>query len=126
MAKILLIDDDPDVIAINTAILKKNDFEVIAAYNGKEGLDKAKTEKPDLIVLDVMMTDRTEGFYIARELRSQEATKATPLILLTSIHEVETAFRFGPDDTWLPIDVFLDKPVTPERLLEEVRRLLKK
>jgi len=126
MAKILLIDDDPDFIEINTALLKKNGFEVISAYDGKQGLEKAKLEKPDLIVLDVMMTDRTEGFYTARQLRSEEGTKSIPLVLLTAIHQEEKAFHFAPDETWLPVDVFLDKPVKPERLLEEIRRQLKK
>ncbi|HEX9920978.1 MAG TPA: response regulator [Candidatus Methylomirabilis sp.] len=126
MAKILLIDDDPDFIEINTALLKKNGFEVISAYDGKQGFEKAKLEKPDLIVLDVMMTDRTEGFYTARQLRSEEGTKSIPLILLTAIHQEEKAFHFAPDETWLPVDVFLDKPVKPERLLEEVQRQLKK
>jgi len=126
MAKILLIDDDPDFIEINTVVLKKSGFEVISAYNGKQGFEKAKLEKPDLIILDVMMTDRTEGFYTARQLRSEEATKSTPLILLTAIHKEEKAFHFAPDETWLPVDVFLDKPVKPERLLEEVKRQLKR
>ncbi|MFH0872471.1 MAG: response regulator [bacterium] len=126
MAKILLIDDDPDFIEINTALLKKNGFEVISAYDGKQGLEKAKLERPDLIVLDVMMTDRTEGFYTARQLRSEEGTKSIPLVLLTAIHQEEKAFHFAPDETWLPVDVFLDKPVKPERLLEEIRRQLKK
>ena len=126
MAKILLIDDDPDFIEINTALLKKNGFEVISAYDGKQGFEKAKLERPDLIVLDVMMTDRTEGFYTARQLRSEEGTKSIPLILLTAIHQEEKAFHFAPDETWLPVDVFLDKPVKPERLLEEVQRQLKK
>jgi len=126
MAKILLIDDDPDFIEINTAHLKKNGYQVVAAYDGKQGFEKAKLEKPDLIVLDVMMADRTEGFYTARQLRSEEETKSIPLILLTAIHQEEKAFRFAPDDTWLPVDVFLDKPVMPERLLEEIQRRLKK
>ena len=126
MAKILLIDDDPDFIEINTVVLKKSGFEVISAYDGKQGFEKAKLEKPDLIILDVMMTDRTEGFYTARQLRSEEATKSTPLILLTAIHKEEKAFHFAPDETWLPVDVFLDKPVKPERLLEEVKRQLKR
>jgi len=126
MAKILLIDDDPDFIEINTVVLKKDGFEVISAYDGKQGFEKAKLEKPDLIILDVMMTDRTEGFYTARQLRSEEATKSTPLILLTAIHKEEKAFHFAPDETWLPVDVFLDKPVKPERLLEEVKRQLKR
>ncbi|MDH7499722.1 MAG: response regulator [candidate division NC10 bacterium] len=126
MAKILLIDDDVDFVEINTTILKKKGYEVISAYNGKQGFEKAKAEKPDLIVLDVMMMDRTEGFYTARQLRSEATTKSIPLILLTAIHQEEKAFRFAPDETWLPVDVFLDKPVKPERLLEEIQRQLPK
>jgi len=126
MAKILLIDDDPDFVDIHTAFLEKNGYEVISAYDGKQGFQKAKVEKPDLIVLDVMMTDRTEGFYTARQLRGDEDTKSIPLILLTAIHQEEKAFHFAPDEVWLPVDVFLDKPVRPERLLEEIKRRLKK
>lgn len=124
--KILIVDDDIDFVEINKTILEKANYEVVTAYSGKEGMEKAKREKPNLIILDVMMTDRTEGFYTSRELRQDFNLKGIPIIMLTSIHQFEKSFRFAPDETWLPVDVFLDKPLKPEKLLEEVNRWLKK
>ena len=121
--KVLLVDDDADFVAMNQAVLERNGYQVCAAYNGKECIEKVEAERPDLIVLDVMMTRVSEGFDLSRELRNGEQTKDIPLIMVTSINAT-MPFKYEQDDTWLPVDTFIEKPVTPERLLAEVAKRL--
>ncbi len=121
--KILLVDDDIDLISAITLELTNSGYEVTSAYNGKEGFKKAQAEQPDLIVLDVMMSTHSEGFDIARDLRKVEATKKTPIILLTSVNTT-VPFKFEPDATYLPVNIFLEKPVTPADLLVQIKKVL--
>ncbi len=121
--KILLVDDDIDLISAITLVLTNSGYEVTSAYNGKEGFKKAQAEQPDLIVLDVMMSTHSEGFDIARDLRKVEATKKTPIILLTSVNTT-VPFKFEPDATYLPVNIFLEKPVTPADLLVQIKKVL--
>jgi len=124
--KILLIDDDVDFIYLNKVFLKSKGYQVIAAYNGEEGIKKAKETKPDLIVLDVMMTRMTEGFDISRKIRMDEELKDIPVIMLTGIRKKERLpWTFEPDDSWLPVTKFLEKPISPQRLLEEIKKIIK-
>jgi CheY-like chemotaxis protein len=120
---ILVVDDDADFVEVNKLILEKNGYEVTAAYNGQECLDKLRVKKPDLIILDVMMTRSDEGFDISRDLRNSEQTKNIPILMVTSINDT-VPFKFGPDETWLPVDDFLEKPVKPEQLLDEVSKMI--
>ena len=120
-AKVLLVDDDADFVEMNRMVLEKNGFTVIAAYNAQEGVDKARRERPDIIVMDVMMTTPTDGFHATYELRNSEATRAIPILMVTSVNQT-VSYKFEPDATWLPVDSFVEKPVKPERLLEEIRR----
>lgn len=119
--KILLIDDDADFVAGTQAFLEGHGYQVVVAYDGDEGQKKAAEEKPDLIILDVMMRTDTEGFEVARALRANEVTRQIPIIMLTGVNQV-VPWRFGPDEVWLPVDAFIDKPMNPQRLLSEVRR----
>ncbi len=121
--KVLLIDDDADLVAVNEAVFVASGFKVEKAYNGDEGFELALTSKPDVIVLDVMMTTKSEGFDLARQLRGAEGTKEIPLIMLTSVHTT-VPFRYEPDGEYLPVDLFLDKPVAPEALVKEVKKVL--
>ena len=121
--RILVCDDDGDYVDIVSALLQNNGYEVDVAYNGEEGLQKVKEVAPDLVILDVMMSTRSEGFNVSRELRNSEQTKSIPIIMVTSVNET-VPFRFEPDETWLPVDSFLEKPADPKRLLEEVRKKL--
>ena len=122
--KLLLIDDDVDFVEMNRTVLEHGGYRVSAAYNGREGLEVARTELPDLIVLDVMMEDSTEGFDVSRELRSDPMLSHVPILMLTSVNRRFRPLRFGPDENWLPVDRFLDKPVRPQLLLAEIERLL--
>ncbi|MEW6355910.1 MAG: response regulator [Planctomycetota bacterium] len=121
--KILLVDDDVDFVEANRAALRERGYEVSVAYSGGECAEKIRLERPDLIILDVMMETQTEGFNLSRDLRNREQTKTIPILLLTSVNDT-VPFRFGPDKTWLPVDAFLEKPVRLPQLLEEVERLL--
>ena len=131
MAKILIIDDDPDMVLAAQMTLEAAGHEIFTAANGSEGLDKVREIKPDLIVLDVMMDSTTEGFQVSLKLRSLDATsefkeyRGIPIIMLTAIHTT-TPLRFGPEDDYLPVDVFLDKPLDPDLLSAKVEELLAK
>ncbi len=131
MAKILIIDDDPDMVLAAQMTLEAAGHEIFTAANGSEGLDKVREIKPDLIVLDVMMDSTTEGFQVSLKLRSPDATsefkeyRGIPIIMLTAIHTT-TPLRFGPEDDYLPVDVFLDKPLDPDLLSAKVEELLAK
>lgn len=122
--KVLLVDDDADFVELHKTVLEGNGYEVVAAYSGKECLDMVRTDKPDLIVLDVMMATPSEGFDLSRELRNSEHTKNIPVLMITAINET-VPFKYEPDDTWLPVDAFLEKPVDPDRLLAEIDKRLK-
>ena len=125
MAKILIIDDDPDLIDTYSIILTNNGYEVLSALNGEEGLVKIKNDKPDLIVLDVMMNTDYEGFEVARKIREDMKLLKLPIIMLSGIHEVKKMrYRFAPDETYLPVDIWLDKPVEPDIFLEIIRTTL--
>ena len=82
--RILIVDDDPDLVNAVTMILKSKKYEVAAAYDGNEGLAKAKTEKPDLIVLDVMMPDK-DGYAVCKELKADRTLGKIPVLLLTAV-----------------------------------------
>ena len=120
---ILLVDDDQDFVAMNRAVLEDQGYLVRVAYNAEDCLASVEEEEPDLIVLDVMMATKSDGFNVCHSLRNDVNTRDIPIIMVTSVNE-EVPYRFDKDDTWLPVDVFLDKPVKPERLIEEVRKRL--
>jgi CheY-like chemotaxis protein len=131
MAKILIIDDDPDIVLAVRLCLEDAGHEVLEAGNGTEGLGKIKAERPDLIILDVMMDTTTEGFQLSLKLRSPDPTSEyaefsdIPILMLTSIHTT-TPLRFGPDEDYLPVDEFVDKPIDPDDLVKKVKTLLGK
>jgi redox-sensing transcriptional repressor len=123
--RILCIDDDLDVIASYQAVLKQAGYEVAVALDGAAGLASARSDKPDLIILDVMMKDSTEGFHVAYTLREDAALREVPILMLTSISsEWHTKFDKDEDGAYLPVDAFVDKPVAPDTLLATVKRLL--
>jgi CheY-like chemotaxis protein len=129
MAKILIIDDDPDIAMATRMALESANYEVVEARSRQEGLDSVVSEKPDLIVLDVMMDTATAGFQTALTLRSTEPDSPykdymnIPIIMLTAVHETTTV-RFGPDQDYLPVEAFIDKPIDPEPFLKKVAELL--
>ena len=125
-AKILLIDDDPDFVEATKIVLENKPYEVIIAYDGNEGITKAKKEKPDLIILDIIMPVK-DGFVAAEELKKDPELKKIPVIMLTSFSEKvsETPLSRG-QGLMLDTEDYIDKPVTPRELLNRVEKLLKK
>jgi CheY-like chemotaxis protein len=127
--KILIIDDDDDLVYAMRLPLEAVGYEVSWAASGTEGLKKVKELNPDLIILDVMMDTTTEGFQVSLALRSPDprseykAFSRTPILMLTSIHST-TPLRFGPDKDYLPVDAFIEKPIEPAELLKKVRECL--
>lgn len=125
--KVLMIDDDPEFVDAISNLLDAKGYEVHTASNGKDGVAKAKAEDPDLILLDVMMTTKNEGFNVARELHEDDKLKETPIIIMTGIRrEMNLPFGFEPDEAWLPVKQVLEKPVKPEVLLTAVSENIRK
>jgi DNA-binding response OmpR family regulator len=123
MARILVVDDDPDITFALSLYLKKERHEVRAAASRAEGMDAMKTFAPDLLILDVMMEQPDDGIAMAQELRRTGCT--LPIIMLTSVGQV-TGMSYGSDDDLVPVEVFFEKPVRPADLLNTVAGLLKK
>jgi DNA-binding response OmpR family regulator len=126
MTKILCIDDDHDVIEFCKIALESKGFDVATANDGTEGYDKAVNFKPELIILDVMMSNTTEGFHTAYKFRQNEELKFTPILMFTSINqEFNYNFSKEKDGEFLPVDDFVEKPISAKVLLEKVEKLLK-
>jgi len=125
MPKILVIDDEPDFLLAVQMVLEANDFEMETATTPEEGINKVLSAKPDLVILDVMMPTGYEGFDVAREIREKHRLIELPILMLTSIHRSKKVpYRFTPDEEYLPVDVFLDKPIEPEALVDTIREML--
>ena len=120
--KILIIDDDIDLVEAMRLTLENEGFIVIDAQDGQKGLEKIEKEKPDLVLLDVMMETQDEGFHIAYQIRNNTETADLPIIMLTAVGQ-ETGFSFDKDkdEDFLPVNQFLEKPVNPDTLIEEIR-----
>ncbi|HIC93358.1 MAG TPA: response regulator [Anaerolineae bacterium] len=128
-AKILVIDDDPDVTEATTIILEAQGYEVITAHDGIEGLQKIKEEVPDLIILDLLMP-RLDGFGVVRELKENPRYAKyddIPILILTAVREDASRRRYELE-TGLEMDVddYVEKPTPPEELLHRVAKLLGK
>lgn len=128
--KILLVDDDRDLLVSLSQALKANDFEVVEANSAVEGLKKLLAEKPDLVVFDVMMETDTAGFEAVYQVRSKRETskykevKDVPIIMLTAIDQVTNSrFSLNEDSSFLPgVNDFLTKPVDIDELIEKINR----
>ncbi len=124
--RVLLVDDDPDFIEANSIILDASGFEVLTASSGAEGLKKVEEEKPDVVVLDVMMENTDEGFAVARKIR-HKLHSDVPIIMLTSVAQA-TGYTFKPEEhpDFFPVDQFLEKPVPPTVLVQKIKDALAK
>lgn len=126
--RILIIDDDPDVVLALRMPLESTGYEVKDAHSQATGLQAVNDFKPDLIILDVMMDTHTAGFQLALKLHGPDADdehKRIPILMVTAVHQT-TPLRFGPDEDYLPVDGFIDKPIDPKALVQEIEKLLKK
>lgn len=124
MAKILVIDDDPDLVESVTIILESKNHEVVQAYGGIEGLEKAKSEKPDAIILDVMMPDK-DGYEVCKELKGDTEYSNIPILLLTAVvSQIPNSTYTSRMGMETEADDYVDKPVEPGELVKLVERLL--
>jgi DNA-binding response OmpR family regulator len=121
--KVLIVDDDPDIVDSLKLVLAAEGYEAAAATSREECMRAVEKEKPDLIILDVMMEQPDDGFVVAQDLRSAGAS--IPIVMLSSIGHV-TGYKFGRDSEVAPVDEFVSKPVAPKDLVAKVKKLLRK
>ncbi|MBN1178764.1 MAG: response regulator [Anaerolineae bacterium] len=125
MATILVIDDDKDYLYTMHLVLEGEGYTVETATTPEAGIAKVLDIKPDLVVLDVVLKGGLEGFEVARALREDYSLTDLPILMLTAIHSTkEVPYRFAPHEDYLPVDVFMDKPIEPELLVKTVQEML--
>jgi len=125
-AKILLVDDDPDFVEATKVVLESRPYEVITALSGEEGLQKARAEKPDLVLLDIMMPG-IDGFQVCQQLKKDPQLSQIPVIMITSFSEKYMESSIGlSQGLGLEAEDFVDKPVAPTELLIRVEKWLNK
>jgi CheY-like chemotaxis protein len=125
---ILIIDDDVDHVEATKVVLKDR-YQVLVAYNGTEGRAVLKENQPDLIILDMMMDRKGEGYIFSREIRKDPRFAQTPIILLTSMREQTGFFPVEPDarhPRYLPVNEIIEKPIEPQVLLKKIEKLIQK
>ncbi len=121
--KILIVDDDVDFTDATAAILEAAGFAVTTANDGQTGLELARAIRPDLIVLDIMMSHVLEGLSIGAQVQADELLEHTPILMVSAIARTEHVDQF-PTDQPIPGQFFLSKPVSAEKLVETVRWML--
>jgi DNA-binding NtrC family response regulator len=123
MAKILLIDDDVDLIEANKAVLAARGHKVVAAYTADEARKALDKGLPDVAVIDVMMETDSAGFDLAREIH--EKYPGLPAVILSGVREAkELPFSLEPDETYMPVLKFMEKPVAPADLADQIDRIV--
>lgn len=124
---ILLVDDDADFLTATKLVLEESGYHVETCMSAKECITKLKVTKPDLIILDVMMETDHSGFDLCRELKRDSDTKEIPILMLTVVDQkypLDFASATG-DESWLPVEDFIDKPIEAGVLIERVKKLLR-
>jgi len=121
--RILVVDDDRDFVYLTSMILTKEGYEVASAADGEQAFRTMKEERPDLVLLDVMMATPLEGVSVARKMAADADLKAVPIVMISSIDSSRHAALL-PDDLHIPTDAWISKPVDPDHLLRTIRRFL--
>lgn len=123
-AKVLVIDDDPDLVEAVRIILEAESYKVVYAFDGKEGLEKVKEENPDLIILDLLLP-REDGNVLCRQLKGNPQYGNVPILVLTAVAE-KVDIKVFPEHkiSSLPADDYVNKPIQPQDLLDRVKKLL--
>jgi len=120
--RILIVDDDDDFAVALSCFLELSAFRVFRARNGTEGIKLAKMNQPDLILMDIMMNERTEGFFTIHEIRRDPVLKSVPIFVLSSFCTRLPDFEIPSSGGWLAHDMFFAKPVDTAQLLEKIRQ----
>jgi CheY-like chemotaxis protein len=123
-AKILVVDDDPDFVEIMRTILESNDYNVVTAANGEQALAQVKAQRPDLMLLDIMMSSVLDGLNVSEQLALDPEARFMPVIMVSSIAETPYAHVF-PMGEQPHMDAWMSKPVDPKVLLAKVAELLR-
>lgn len=123
MAKVLVVDDDPDFVKVSSKVLESAGHEVVSAANGAKALQSMRQDPPDVVLLDIMMSYILDGLDVSREMSEDPALKEIPVIMVTSLTGVKGSGMF-PTDEYVPVDEWLSKPVDPETLLARVDEAL--
>ncbi len=119
--KILLVDDEKDLVDTVSFRLKASGYDVVVAYDGQEALTKTRVEKPDLIILDLMLP-KMDGYKVCRMLKFDERYKNIPIIMFTARVQ-ESDKKMGEE---VGADAYITKPFDPENLLGKIKELLKR
>ena len=124
--KILIIDDDPSFVEICSAILEEYDYQVDTASSSKEGLEKLVSERPDLLLLDIMMATMDEGLNFATSMRQREDLNKIPIMIVSAQPDAEKGYQRSVEKEmeWISADMFMEKPINPQDLLHNVRLLI--
>jgi CheY-like chemotaxis protein len=125
MARILVVDDDPDFVEITRTILEANGYHVATAASGENALPAMRKDPPDLVLLDVMMSSVLDGLNLSHAMSADSTLRKVPIIMISSIAESPEAGMF-PTDEYIPIDAWITKPVQPDDLLKKVAQFIKK
>ncbi len=125
MAKILIVDDDPDFVKLTQRILRTKGYETAVASSGKQALDMMRKEKPALVLLDIMMAYILDGLDVSREMAKDPQLKDVPVIMVTSLTGARAQAAL-PTDEFIPVDEWIHKPIDPDQLLARVEAALKK
>jgi CheY-like chemotaxis protein len=123
MAKVLVVDDDPDFVKVTSKILEKEGHEVVSAANGAKALKAMRQETPDLVLLDIMMSYILDGLDVSREMAEDPALKDVPVIMVTSLTAVQGSAMF-PSDEQIAVEEWLSKPVEPKDLVDRINAAL--
>ena len=125
MAKILVVDDDPDFVNATKIVLEKNHHEVISAASGDAGYKRAKADRPDLVILDVIMDTVLDGLSVSQKMHDDADLRSIPVIMVTSIANSDYAELF-PTDEYIHINAFMSKPISSDELIRQVNKYLPK
>jgi CheY-like chemotaxis protein len=123
MARVLVVDDDPDFVNVTSKVLEKAGHEVVSAANGAKALKAMRQDTPDVVLLDIMMSYILDGLDVSREMAEDPALKDVPVIMVTSLIGVKGSGMF-PTDEYVPVDEWLSKPVDPDVMLARIDEAL--
>jgi len=120
MSLIAVIDDDHDILDASSLVLSAKGYEVITADNPDDGYKMVKEKKPDLIILDVMMNEPDDGFFLAQKFRKEQLD--IPIIMYTSVSKA-LGLEYAAGEM-IPVDEFIEKPISPDALIDKVEKIL--
>ncbi|MBN1973138.1 MAG: response regulator transcription factor [Sedimentisphaerales bacterium] len=127
-ATVLIVDDDPDITEAMTVILEQKGYVVNSAGSIEQAMESLQKQRSDIIILDVMMDTPQDGFILSRQLKQDEKYQNIPILMLTSVQgKIGIDFKSAAgDETWLPVDEYLAKPIKPDVLLKKIESLIRK